>query len=57
MFHVTTYGKGNMGSYASQLSKKQRWMVVQYVKSQQSKEGGSQTDSTSVAGKDSTAKK
>ncbi|MEJ7674206.1 MAG: hypothetical protein WKF59_16310 [Chitinophagaceae bacterium] len=32
---LVTYGKGNMGSYASQLNKKQRWMVVQYVKSEQ----------------------
>lgn len=37
MFHVVTYGKGNMGSYAAQLDRKQRWMVVQYVKSQQAK--------------------
>jgi len=57
MFHVTTYGKGIMGSYASQLSKKQRWMVVQYIKSQQAKAGGSKTDSTAVAVKDSTTKK
>ncbi len=35
MFHSVTYGKNNMGSYASQLSRKQRWMVIQYVKSQQ----------------------
>lgn len=35
MFHVVTYGKGNMGSYASQLTRKQRWMVIQYVKSVQ----------------------
>ena len=35
MFHSITYGKGNMGSYASQLSRKQRWMVIQYVKSHQ----------------------
>lgn len=35
MFHVVTYGKGNMGSYASQLSRKQRWMVIQYVKAHQ----------------------
>jgi hypothetical protein len=46
-----------MGSYASQLSKKQRWMVVQYIKSQQAKEASPKTDSTGVAGKDSTAKK
>ena len=37
IFHVVTYGKGNMGSYASQLSRKQRWMVVQYVKQEQNK--------------------
>ncbi len=35
MFHVATYGKNNMGSYASQLDKKQRWMVIQYIKSVQ----------------------
>ena len=35
MFHSVTYGKNNMGSYASQLSRKQRWMVIQYVKSKQ----------------------
>lgn len=58
MFHVATYGKGNMGSYASQLSRKQRWMVVQYIKSQQAREAGSKTDSTAAApGKDTTAKK
>jgi len=37
MFHSITYGKNNMGSYASQLSRMQRWMVVQYVKSKQVK--------------------
>jgi len=60
MFHVVTYGKNNMGSYASQLDKKQRWMVVQYVKSRQAASGGggaASADSTSVAGKDTTAKK
>jgi mono/diheme cytochrome c family protein len=39
MFHVATYGKGNMGSYASQLDKKQRWMVVHYIKTEQLKSG------------------
>ena len=37
VFHVITYGKNLMGSYASQLSSKQRWMVAEYVKSKQSK--------------------
>lgn len=37
MFHSLTYGKNSMGSYASQLSTKQRWMVVAYIKSKQGK--------------------
>ena len=36
MFHIATYGKGQMGSYASQLSAKQRWMIVSYIKGKQS---------------------
>lgn len=35
MFHSITYGKGNMGSYASQLTRKQRWQVIHYVKALQ----------------------
>jgi len=35
MFYVVTYGKNAMGSYASQLSTKQRWMVIHYVKDKQ----------------------
>ena len=31
MFHTLTYGKGIMGSYASQLSPKQRWEVICYI--------------------------
>lgn len=37
MFYSVTYGKGAMGSYASQLSSTQRWMVIHYVKSVQAK--------------------
>jgi mono/diheme cytochrome c family protein len=41
MFHSITYGKGAMGSYASQLTSEQRWMIVHYVKEKQaSKTGG-----------------
>ena len=36
MFYSVTYGKNLMGSYASQLSRKQRWMVIKYIKNQQS---------------------
>jgi len=32
MFHTITYGKGVMGSHASQLNKEERWQVIEYVK-------------------------
>ena len=32
MYHTLTFGKGMMGSHASQLSPKDRWIVIQYVK-------------------------
>lgn len=35
MFHTITYGKGNMGSHASQLNKEERWKVIHYVTSMQ----------------------
>jgi mono/diheme cytochrome c family protein len=31
IYHVIMYGKGLMGSHASQLTDKERWQVVQYV--------------------------
>ncbi|MEP6726498.1 MAG: c-type cytochrome, partial [Bacteroidota bacterium] len=37
MFHSVTYGKNMMGSYASQVTPKQRWMIVSYIKSKQAK--------------------
>ena len=37
MFHSITYGKNNMGSYASQLDRKQRWMLIQYIRTLQPK--------------------
>ncbi len=57
MFHVVTYGKGNMGSYASQLDKRQRWMVVQYIKSQQAKSSVSKSSTVVTAVDSSTVKK
>jgi mono/diheme cytochrome c family protein len=35
VFHSITYGKNQMGGYASQLNIKQRWMVVNYIRSKQ----------------------
>jgi mono/diheme cytochrome c family protein len=53
MFYSVTYGKNMMGSYASQLTRKQRWMVIQYIKSQQAGAagGGAKADSTATAKK------
>jgi mono/diheme cytochrome c family protein len=34
-YHVMTYGKNLMGSYASQLNRKQRWIIAQYIKDRQ----------------------
>jgi len=65
MYHSINYGKNNMGSYASQLSRKQRWMIVQYIRSLQPSPAGAATDSTAKSAtstatsvkKDSTATK
>lgn len=35
IFHVITYGKGRMGSHASQLSVEERWKIVRYVQTLQ----------------------
>ena len=37
MFHSLQYGKNNMGSYAPQLSRQQRWQIIQYVRTLQPK--------------------
>jgi mono/diheme cytochrome c family protein len=37
MFYSVTYGKNLMGSYASQLNRHQRWMVIRYIKMNQLK--------------------
>jgi len=36
MFYSITYGKNLMGSYESQVNRKERWMIVHYIKAQQS---------------------
>lgn len=35
MFHTITYGKGQMGSYASQVKPEQRWWIIKYIRSKQ----------------------
>ncbi len=58
MFHSITYGKGNMGSYAPQLSREQRWRVIQYVKAVQNGTMSANADANAEAPKnDSTTTK
>lgn len=53
MFHTLNYGKGLMGSHASQLSKEERWKCVMYVQELQKQALGSApaaaTDTTKSA--------
>jgi mono/diheme cytochrome c family protein len=56
IFHVITYGKGQMGSYASQLSPAQRWMVVEYIRSKQGGAAGKDTMAAKMPAMDTTAK-
>lgn len=37
LFHILTYGQGNMSDFAGQLSSQQRWDVINYVRSMQPK--------------------
>jgi len=37
LFHILSYGQGNMASYAIQLNAKERWQVIRYVRSLQEK--------------------
>lgn len=58
MFYSVTYGKGQMGSYASQLNSTQRWMVIHYIKTKQAEaKGGGAAGSagTGTPAADSTA--
>ncbi|MFT3937179.1 MAG: cytochrome c [Chitinophagaceae bacterium] len=64
MFFAMTYGHNMMGSYASQVTPKQRWMIVSYIKSKQGKAAAPAAAATTAAptaaapaAKDSAAKK
>lgn len=57
IYHVITYGKGQMGSYASQVKPEQRWWIINYIRSQQgsgTSDSSSKTTAASGAVKDST---
>jgi cytochrome c553 len=57
IFHIMTYGQNNMGSYASQLDRKQRWMIVQYIRSLTSKAPATAATATTDSTKATAAKK
>lgn len=52
MFYSVMYGKNLMGSYASQLNRKQRWQIIRYIKLKQAEGKASATPAA-----DATAKK
>jgi mono/diheme cytochrome c family protein len=54
MFYSITYGKNAMGSYASQLNTRQRWMIIHYIKE---KQGLANSKPAAVADTSATAKK
>lgn len=54
LFYSITYGKNLMGPYGAQLTRKQRWMIVHYIREQQLKQS---TGSKTPAAADSTVKK
>jgi mono/diheme cytochrome c family protein len=56
MFHSVTYGRLQMGSYASQLSTMQRWEVIAYIKSKQFPSGATDTTAKAVADTTTVAK-
>ena len=55
MFYSVTYGKNAMGSYASQLTTRQRWMVIHFVKGQQTKASAKAPTPTATDGTGATA--
>lgn len=54
IYAAIKFGKGAMGSYASQLDEHQRWLVIAYIKQVQSQNGGAPftmgLDSTTTGG-------
>lgn len=49
MFHAITYGKGQMGSYASQVTVEQRWWLINYIRNKQGGAAKPAADSTKTA--------
>ena len=54
MYYSVTYGRNLMGSYASQLTPRQRWDIIYYIKHKQAEAKGGSTPAPAAA-KDSAA--
>jgi mono/diheme cytochrome c family protein len=54
LFHVQTYGKNLMGSYASQMSRRQRWMVAAFIKAKQMESKGANPTAPAIPQGDTT---
>jgi mono/diheme cytochrome c family protein len=52
IYHVIMYGKGQMGSYASQVHPEQRWWIIKYIREKQGTAGtaSAASDSTTAGG-------
>ncbi|HUP12198.1 MAG TPA: cytochrome c [Niastella sp.] len=52
MYHVIMYGKGQMGSYASQVHPEARWWIIKYIREKQGTGGvaSAAADSTQTGG-------
>ena len=57
IFYVMTYGQNNMGSYASQLSREQRWKIIKYIRTLEPKAAVAVTGTTAVKPDSVTTKK
>jgi mono/diheme cytochrome c family protein len=57
IFHVMNYGQNNMGSYASQLSREQRWRIVQYIRTLEPKTAAAPATAAAPKADSATAKK
>lgn len=57
IFFVMEYGQNNMGSYASQLSREQRWRIVQYIRTLEPKTAVAATTATAPKADSASVKK
>lgn len=48
-YYVITFGKGVMGSYASQVNPEERWWIIEYLRAKQGGTAAAATDSTKAA--------